>query len=394
MLYNPKIFNLLLKRIQPALDPSNIVGQNLDLANFSSSHKGKYAAIAVGKGSSAILKSIFDKYFPARSYISLDNFKYSKNLNVLICDHPLPSLKNIRHSEQIINFLKKTGDLPILSVITGGSSAMLTKPVNLLSKAREVSQQIINSGLSIEKVNTVRKHSDYLKGGNLSKIIYPRPSCNFYISDVDRDDLSLIGSGPTVYDSTTKEDAMEILETLNIDDFNLVETPKDSKYFVSTKNNLLYSRSMMLTSLSNFADGNNYFSNNDLSGESHDVIEKIYSKIGHIYDSYFFTGETSMNIKSGGKGGRCSHLALMLLLKLKDYHSYDIVSLATDGLDNSEYAGVAFNNKELYSLTNDKEVNKYLSEFNSYDFFNKYHCAIKTGPMPINLSDLLIIRRR
>ena len=130
-----------------------------------------------------------------------------------------------------------------------------------------------------------------------------------------------------------------------------------------------------------------------LSADINNVVLEVINKLNSKDSIYLFTGEPRIKITGRGKGSRCAHLALALLSELKDQFPLDIISFATDGLDNSEYAGVAFKTQELFKKTSLKEIDKYLANFDSYSFFEKYKCTIKTGPLPVNVSDLLIISR-
>lgn len=91
---------------------------------------------------------------------------------------------------------------------------------------------LLQSGAKIDDVNTVRKHTESLKGGQLARLISMKggqtilsnllinmrlllilgsPCVTFIISDVVGDDLSTIASGPTVPDDSTFFQARPLL---------------------------------------------------------------------------------------------------------------------------------------------------------------------------------------
>src|SRR5207302_5161509 len=82
------------------------------------------------------------------------------------------------------------------------------------------------SGATIHEINTVRKHMSAIKGGHLAALAHPATVIALILSDVIGDDLSVIGSGPTVLDSTTSADAVEVLTRYGISAPKLTETPK------------------------------------------------------------------------------------------------------------------------------------------------------------------------
>src|SRR5262249_21138884 len=80
----------------------------------------------------------------------------------------------------------------------------------LLTKA------LVLSGASIAEINCVRKHISSIKGGRLAASAYPARILALAISDVPRDDISVLASGPTVADASTQHDAKRILSKYNI----------------------------------------------------------------------------------------------------------------------------------------------------------------------------------
>ena len=101
---------------------------------------------------------------------------------------------------------------------------------------------MFETGATIEEINTVRKHISLARGGYLAEYAYPARSASLIFSDVLGDDMEFIASGPTVRDVTTVADAQAVLKKYDpagnfraIAD-NLIETPKDEKYFVNVVN--------------------------------------------------------------------------------------------------------------------------------------------------------------
>ena len=73
------------------------------------------------------------------------------------------------------------------------------------------------SGANIGEMNTVRKHLSAIKGGRLAVAAQPARVLAWLISDVPNDDLSVIASGPTVPDPTTRQDALAVIAKYKID---------------------------------------------------------------------------------------------------------------------------------------------------------------------------------
>ena len=97
-------------------------------------------------------------------------------------------------------------------LITGGASALMALPSKAvtLGDKRETTGRLLRAGADIHALNVVRKHLSAVKGGWLAARAAGR-CLTFAISDVVGDDVSVIGSGPTVADASTFDDALDVL---------------------------------------------------------------------------------------------------------------------------------------------------------------------------------------
>lgn len=101
-------------------------------------------------------------------------------------------------------------DEGLLCLLSGGASALMAAPVeglDLATKQRAVAH-VMTGGADITALNALRKHLSRVKGGRLAAAC-PGLSRTFAVSDVIGDDLSVIGSGPTVPDPSTWRDARD-----------------------------------------------------------------------------------------------------------------------------------------------------------------------------------------
>lgn len=134
-------------------------------------------------------------------------------------DHPLPTDRNRRHTEELLEIADQadSNDL-ILATITGGGSALLAAPATGIELAdlQGLTDQLLAAGAPIDAINVVRKHCSRIKGGWLADRLAPADVLGICISDVVGDDPSTIASGPLVPDTTTYEQARSILDRYNI----------------------------------------------------------------------------------------------------------------------------------------------------------------------------------
>ena len=137
-----------------------------------------------------------------------------KKIKVVKAGHPIPDQAGVAAARQVIEIVSRAGgaDL-ILFVISGGGSALLPMPADglTLEDKRQTTEALLASGATIQEINALRKHLSGLKGGRLAELAYPANTVSLILSDVVGDRLDAIASGPTVGDSTTFEDCLEIV---------------------------------------------------------------------------------------------------------------------------------------------------------------------------------------
>ncbi len=337
--------------------------------------------------------------------VKLEKFKKLKSKKGT---HPLPSNQNIKATDLIKKILKKVKkDDLVLVFVSGGGSALLSSPVEGVDSEflGKINQGLMDKGVSISETNIVRKHLSEIKGGALAKLIFPAKLVSVIFSDVPGDDISVIASGPTVRDLTTKEDAKMILESYSSEDPQsslseaysfLIETPKEEKYFENVDNILLVTNKLALESMEKKADElgyNSLIESFDIQGEARKLSVKLINEDSLANSCRIFGGETTVKIIGDGKGGRNQEFVLASLENL----SADVLVLAaaSDGVDNSNVAG-ALVDFELFKKMQDEGLDwrKYLDNNNSYEFFEKIGTQIKTGKTGINVADFYLILKK
>ncbi|MFB6138160.1 MAG: glycerate kinase [Halobacteriaceae archaeon] len=130
-------------------------------------------------------------------------------------DHPVPTERNVVATRDLLERAGAcTGDTLVIAPLTGGASALLAAPAAGLTLAdlRDTTAALLESGADIGEINAVRKHCSAIKGGRLARAVAPARLVTLALSDVVGDDLSVIGSGPTVPDPSTYGDAVGVLE--------------------------------------------------------------------------------------------------------------------------------------------------------------------------------------
>lgn len=126
-----------------------------------------------------------------------------------------PTLAGVAGAERILEMVSQLGPRDLcLVLLSGGASALLPAPVPgiALADKQAVTRMLSRAGASINELNCVRKQLSRIKGGRLAQACRAGTLITLVISDIIGDPLELIGSGPTVPDSSTPRDALEILQ--------------------------------------------------------------------------------------------------------------------------------------------------------------------------------------
>lgn len=309
--------------------------------------------------------------------------------------HPHPTIQNVELSQKILELTKTLSEKDlIITVVSGGGSALLCWPLDECKQATRLYTDFLKTGGDITELNTIRKHISLLKGGGLAKQLYPARVVGLIFSDIPGDNFNLVASGPTYKDTTSIADVEKILQRYNLQDYKLNETPKENKYFENVTNIPLVSNLHVLEAMQNRAKTLG-ISCKILSSELYDSPEKITRALiseSKKYSLVLGAGEPKLKVtKSGGTGGRCMRMGIEILPILEPNLTF--AAVASDGLDNSDSAGVIVDSnskKRLQELKLDLEDFK--DRFDSYTFFNKLgNELLFTGPTHANISDFMLI---
>ena len=219
-----QLFNTAVAAVQPQkLIPNHLFideFQQLHILDqsFSLNEVPKIYLIGSGKASAAMAKVVQDILGDLiTAGLVVTKYGHSIFLENIICleaAHPVPDQQGLEAMNATIQLLKraKKNDIVICLVSGGASSLWVDVPTGLsLAVIQQTFQLLLNSGASIDEVNTIRKHLSVVKGGQLLQYAPESYWFSFIISDVPEDDLAVIASGPTVPDNTTFNDCLTII---------------------------------------------------------------------------------------------------------------------------------------------------------------------------------------
>ncbi len=388
----------------------------------------KIFLVGTGKAASPMAKAI-EEIFEDRITRGIITTKYGhllplKKTEIIEAGHPLPDQKGYEGAKRIQRLLQESGpkDL-VIFLLSGGGSALLPFPANQidLKEKQEVTQFLLDCGADIKEINTIRKHISRIKGGWLARWAYPSRVIGFILSDVVGDHLDVIGSGPTVPDPSTFEEAWEILK--NYDLVNEIassirrhlqlgkegkaeETPKPQEViFERVYNTLLGSNILALLAAKEEAavlGFNTLILSSSIEGETreaarfHTAIAKEVISSGNpipMPACILSGGETTVTIKGKGLGGRNQEFVLAGALEISGVEKVVLLSGGTDGTDGPTDAtgAIADHTTIQRGKSLGLDPNFHLDNNDAYPFFEKLGDLLITGPTHTNVMDVRIM---
>ena len=391
--------------------------------------------LAIGKASQKLLEAFTNNYIGeilngvvlSPEQISIENEdERLKKLTYFTGSHPLPSLENEASTLEILRFIQ---DLPagasLVCLISGGTSSLLCLPPApiAIEDLQYTYQTLLQSGASIEEMNTVRKHLSLVKGGYLAQKAHHLSLHSYLLSDVPNDQAEVIGSGPTVTDSSTYTDALQVLSdfkiTQNLPNTVLKylyqgaqslhpETPKPGLNDHPNQNiHLITGSSSMQSFLSSLLEQQGFgvnWASEPIQASVKKETQRIAAEVISVLNgqskisskspqALVYHGESYLQVTGHGKGGRNQELALLLALSLEGQHPVTILTLATDGIDGPTNAAGAIVSSytTLHARKQNTLPEPYIQQNDSYHFHEQMNTLVKTGTTGNNLMDLCVV---
>jgi hydroxypyruvate reductase len=321
-----------------------------------------------------------------------------------------------RHAAKRIAELTRglTRDDLVLCLISGGASSLLAMPADgiTLEEKQAINKALLKSGAAIDEMNCVRKHLSAIKGGRLAAMCAPAQVVTLLISDVPGDAPQVIGSGPTVPDSTTCADALRILARYGIEvpaaaraglESGALETPKPGDavfaghavHMIATPQQSLQAAA----ALAREAGIGVHVLSDEMEGESREVgkvhaaMARYIARRGEPFAKpcvVISGGETTVTVKSkGGRGGRATEFLLGCAIALQGEPGVHVMAGDTDGIDGVEdNAGAIVTPSTLARAQGlGLKAQDFLDSNDAYNFFKPLGDLVVPGPTFTNVND-------
>ncbi|MGB3713355.1 MAG: DUF4147 domain-containing protein [Candidatus Promineifilaceae bacterium] len=340
-----------------------------------------------------------------------DRPRLPESIKVFRASHPISDNRGIEATLAIEVMLARTMEKDlVLCLISGGASALLTRPIISLADWQQLVAVLLASGCTINELNSVRRQIDSVKGGGLLQLAAPAACASLILSDVVGNPLEVIGSGPTVAITEDPQAARLILDRYDIADALPEEVVKRLDSALSRAedtghvdvpeafNCIIGDVRRAAIAAAETADQLGFSTQLltcHLEGEAREVgkVAASLARDASPGTCLVLGGETTVTLRGQGHGGRNQETVLAAAIALDEVENVVIASFATDGEDGPTASAGAFATGSTFSEARIEglDPHEYLANNDSNAFFAQVGGLLHTGPTGTNVNDLLFI---
>ncbi|GAB3453489.1 glycerate kinase [Massilia terrae] len=383
--------------------------------------KGRTIVLGAGKASAAMAQALERNWPGPLSGLVVTRYGYAvpcERIEIVEAAHPVPDAAGREAARRMLRMVQGLGqeDL-VICLISGGGSSLLPLPGEgvTLEDKQAINRALLACGASITEMNCVRRHLSAIKGGRLAAACHPARVLNLLISDVPGDNPADIASGPTVPDSTTCADALEVVRRYGVElppgarrllESGAGETvkPGDPRT-ANIVTHLIASPQMALEAAAEVARAAGVtpmILGDSIEGEAREVA-KVMAGIALQAQRHgqplarpcvlLSGGETTVTVRGKGRGGRNVEFLLALAVALGAAPGIHALAADTDGVDGAEEVAGAFITPDTLARAWARGLppRESLDDNDAHSFFRALGDSLVTGPTLTNVNDFRAI---
>jgi glycerate 2-kinase len=406
------ILRSLFEAAVDAANPASAVSHNLPARP-----KGRTVVIGAGKAAVPMAKAMEENWDGPLEGFVIAPHGYAhdlKRLGLVHASHPVPDESSLAAAEKALALAStlKEDDL-LIALISGGASALMSKPVPGISIAEKFGlvKAVLKCGANIAELNCVRKQVSAVKGGRLARAAGRARIHTLALSDVPGDDPAIIGSGPTVPDPTRKADALAILERYRVEVPPAVlawlRSPDEDRTILSphVETRVVVSPHESFSAVRRVAAAlglNVLYLGDRIEGEAREVA-KVHAAIALEIATrgepmgkpclLLSGGETGVTVRGKGRGGRNVEFLLSLAISLGGAKAITALAADTDGIDGLEPVAGAVIGPDTLDKARALGLDPMaaLESNDAHSLFESLGQQVVTGPTHTNVNDFRAI---
>lgn len=331
---------------------------------------------------------------------------------ILEAGHPIPDQNSVIATKKIVEMVLGLGEQDqVLFLLSGGGSALFELPEKGVSLAdiQSVTDRLLRCGADITQINTIRKRLSAVKGGKFAHFCSPAKIFSIILSDVVGDRVDMIASGPACIDTSTYEEALQIIDQYDLKLSPAIlkavrqETPKHINnvefYVAGSVNELCHVAACQAEKLGYHS----YVLSTSLDCEAREagrflasIAKSIQSRSTHTFQlpcAVIAGGETTVRVQGSGLGGRNQELALSAAMGIDGLPNTVLFSFSSDGTDGpTDAAGGIVDGTTLSKLIRKNiSITSVLKDNDSYHALEAVQSLVKIGATGTNVNDVSVI---
>jgi len=374
---------------------------------------GRVIVVGAGKAAASMAKELEDRWGGPLEGQVIVPYRHGTScrwIKVIEASHPVPDAAGTAAAADILASVSGlSAQDTVVCLISGGGSSLLCLPAEgvSLEEKQEITSQLLKSGAPIHEINCVRKKLSAVKGGSLAAAAAPAAVITLIISDVPGNDVSTVASGPTVTDASAPSEALNILDRrdVSISDGARAVIERSKPVIVDAGDVRILATSddaLLATAALANQYGITPYSLGDLAGDARalalehaELALQIARGEGPVKPPCVILsgGETTVEVRGDGRGGRNGEYALSLAIALNRHPSIFAIAADTDGIDGAGDNAGSFVSPVTLDLAESAGIDaeEFQKRNDSYAFFSQTLELIVTGPTRTNVNDLRAI---
>ncbi|HUP46246.1 MAG TPA: DUF4147 domain-containing protein [Thermoanaerobaculia bacterium] len=239
--------------------------------------------------------------------------------------HPEIDAGSVRAGRELLRWVDSHPEITFL--ISGGGSACADVPLEPFFSEDDlqlVNRRLVAAGIPIRAINIVRKHLSAIKGGRLAARVRER-SVSLIYSDVASGDLASVASGPTLPDRSTRAEAAAILRDVGgcdrivavLGNDDVPETVREignaEAMLIADNGTLVETAAALIAEAGRQPVRWPGQIETDVATAAHELAVRLRTMQPN--EVIVAGGEPTVVVQGGGRGGRCSELAVRFAME-------------------------------------------------------------------------------
>ncbi len=331
--------------------------------------------LAIGKAASAMMLAAYDtlgvfKGLSITKYGHGDKrLKQISTIELIESSHPVPDENSLIAGQRAVDFINSMNHQDrLLVLVSGGASALaeLLPDTITLTDLQQLNQKMLAQQQTIHQINQARSEISLIKYGKLLNQCKAGSIATLAISDVQGDDIKVIGSGIGACD--LQHYKSKIIGS------NEIARNAVADFFVDNDINVILNQESLYDDVYHLAE--------------HIATVVNQGELG----VYIYGGEPTIELpENPGRGGRNQALALALARQINSEPAVVALVAGSDGSDGPTDAAGGLVDAQTFATT--ELASQALKHADAGTYLDSVGALFITGPTGTNVMDLAIIMK-